>query len=33
MIPRSKDEADEIKKIINAFKVNMLPECWKQLLT
>ena len=26
MIPRSKDEADEIKKIINAFKVNMLPE-------
>ena len=26
MIPRSKDEADEIKKIINAFKLNMLPE-------
>ena len=26
MIPRSKDEADEIKKIINAFKINMLPE-------
>ena len=25
-IPRSKDEADEIKKIINAFKFNMLPE-------
>jgi hypothetical protein len=26
MIPRSKDEADEIKKITNAFKLNMLPE-------
>ena len=25
-MPRSKDEADEIKKIINAFKFNMLPE-------
>jgi len=25
-IPRSQDEADEIKKIINAFKFNMLPE-------
>jgi len=26
MIPRSQAEADEIKKIINAFKFNMLPE-------
>ena len=26
MMPRSQEEADEIKKIINAFKFNMLPE-------
>ena len=26
MIPKSQAEADEIKKIINAFKFNMLPE-------
>ena len=26
MMPRSQAEADEIKKIINAFKFNMLPE-------
>ena len=26
MMPRSKTEADEIKKIVNAFKFNMLPE-------
>jgi hypothetical protein len=26
MMPRSQEEANEIKKIINAFKFNMLPE-------